>query len=320
MRARRGAWRKWKSNLGWAAAWLGAAPVLVGLADLFWTVLAKGVASFHFSMLTTVTHGIAGGLQNAILGTFELILLSTAIAAPLGILGGVYVSEFAHTKSAAAVRFLTEVLSGVPSIVIGYFGYLTMVLSFGWGFSALAGGMALAIIMLPYILRTTEVSLEQVPRSQREGAWALGMTRFQAVSRVVWRPAAGGIATGVLTAIAIGMGETAPLLYTAGWSSLNPTWQLTGHQVGYLTYVIWTYIDQPYPEAHALAYSAALLLLGIILIIHLVVRFLVHQSTGSARRHSLASYVRWIRSHASGVSASSAKRASATSTYRIRTR
>ncbi|WP_303798209.1 phosphate ABC transporter permease PstA [Alicyclobacillus macrosporangiidus] len=271
--------RKWRSNLGWGLAWFGTALVLFGLLHLLWTVLSKGITSFRWDMLTTVTHGIAGGLQNAILGTFELILISTIIAAPLGILGGVYVSEFAHTKVASVIRFLTEVLSGVPSIVIGYFGYLLMVLNWGWGFSALAGGIALTIIMLPYILRTTESSLQQVPLAQREGAWALGMTRFQAISRVVWRPAAGGIATGVLMAVAIGMGETAPLLYTAGWSSLNPTWHLTGHQVGYLTYVVWTYIDQPYPEAHALAYSAAFILLVIILLIHVVVRVLVKRAT-----------------------------------------
>ncbi|MCL6445573.1 MAG: phosphate ABC transporter permease PstA [Alicyclobacillus sp.] len=264
--------RKWRSHLSWALAWVALALVLFGLLDLVVTVLWKGVQSFRFSMLTTITQGIAGGLQNAILGTFELIVISVIIAAPLGVLGGVYVSEFANSRTAKTIRFLTEVLSGVPSIVIGYFGYLLMVLQWGWGFSALAGGVALTIIMLPYILRTTDASLQQVPLALREGAWALGMTRFQAIARVICRPAAGGIATGLLTAIAIGMGETAPLLYTAGWSSYNPTWQLTGHQVGYLTYVVWTYIEQPDAAAHAMAYSAAFILLVIILLIHLVVR------------------------------------------------
>lgn len=279
MIATRGKRRKWRSNIGWSLAWLATCLVLFGLLDLLGTILIKGAISFRFNMLTTMTHGIAGGLQNAILGTFELIIISVVIATPLGILGGVYISEVASTKSANTIRFLTEILSGVPSIVIGYFAYLLMVLRWGWGFSALAGGIALTIIMLPYILRTTESSLGQVPLAQREGAWALGMTRFQAISKVVWRPAAGGITTGVLMAVAIGMGETAPLLYTAGWSSLNPTWQLTGHQVGYLTYVIWTYIDEPYPQAHALAYSAAFVLLVIILFIHLIVRLVVGRSS-----------------------------------------
>lgn len=270
--------RKWKSHAGWAVAWLVTGLMMFVIADLLFSVLWQGVRSFHFSMLTTVTQGEAGGLENAILGTVELVLISTIIAAPLGVLGGAYLTEFSTTKTANVIRFFTEVLSGVPSIVIGYFGYLLMVLKWGWGFSALAGGIALTVIMLPYILRTTETSLAQVPLAQREGAWALGMTRFQAISRIVWRPAAGGITTGILLAVAIAMGETAPLLYTAGWSTLNPTWQLTGHQVGYLTYVVYKYIEQPYPAAHALAYSAALVLLVAIVFIHVVVRTFVNRA------------------------------------------
>jgi phosphate transport system permease protein len=275
--------RKWRSNIGWTLAWLATGLVLFGLLDMIGTIIVRGVVSFRFSMLTTVTQGIAGGLENAILGTFELIIISTIIAAPLGVLGGIYVSEFASTNLARIIRFLTEVLSGVPSIVIGYFGYLLMVLQWGWGFSALAGGIALTIIELPFILRTTESSLVQVPLSLREAAWGLGMTKFQAISKVVWKPAASGIATGVLMAVAIGTGETAPLLYTAGWSSLNPTLQLTHHQIGYLTYIVWTYIDQPYAQSHALAYSAAFVLLVIVLLINVAVRAFVNRSTLKTR-------------------------------------
>lgn len=267
--------RKLGSFVGWGFAWLGTALVLFGLVDMLATVLWKGVTSFHWSMLTQDTQGIAGGFLNAILGTFYLIAISAVIATPLGILGGVYVTEFANSRTASVVRFLTEVLSGVPSIVIGYFGYLFMVLQLGWGFSPLAGGIALTVIMLPYILKTTESSLLQVPLAQREAAWALGMTRAQAIAQITWRPVAGSIATGVLMAIAIGMGETAPLLYTAGWSSYNPSLHLVHHQIGYLTYVVWTYLDQPYPEAKALAYSAALVLVMIVLMIHVIVRVLL---------------------------------------------
>ncbi len=270
--------RKVGSFVGWGFAWLGAALVLFGLIDMLATVLWKGVASFHWSMLTHVTSGIAGGLQNAILGTLLLIGVSIVIAAPLGILGAVYVAEFAHSKIAIVVRFLTEVLSGVPSIVIGYFGYLLMVLQWGWGFSPLAGGIALTVMMLPYILRTTESSLLQVPLTQREAAWALGMTKFQAISRVLWRPVAGNIATGVLMAIAIGMGETAPLLYTAEWNSFNPTLQMLHQPVGYLTYVVWTYVDEPYPQAQGLAYSAAFVLVMLVLLIHIVVRVFIRRN------------------------------------------
>lgn len=264
--------RKWRSAAGWTFAVLAMLLVLFGLFDMLATILWRGATSFQWSMLTTVTKGIAGGLQNAILGTLELTLISIIIAAPIGVLGGIYCSEFATPRQSAAIRFVAEVLSGVPSIVIGYFCYLLLVLRFGWSFSALAAGIALTIMMLPYILRNTESSLGTVPLTQREAAWALGMTRFQAIVKVVWKPAGGGIATGVLLAIAIAMGETAPLLYTAGWSSSNPSFQLTHQQVGYLTYVIWTYIDQPYPAAHALAYSAAFVLLVFILLIHLIVR------------------------------------------------
>lgn len=269
--------RKTGAIIGWSLGWLATALVLFTLVDMIGTIVVKGVQSFRWNMLWTVTQGTAGGLENAILGTFELIIISLIIAAPLGIFGGIYVSEFAGAKTAKVIRFMTEILSGVPSIVIGYFAYLLMVLQWGWGFSALAGGIALTIIMLPYILRSTEASLLQVPLTLREAAWGLGMTRFQAIRKVIVRPAAGGMATGVLLAIAIGMGETAPLLYTAGWSRLNPTFQLTHHQLGYLTYIVWTYIDMPYDEAHALAYSAAFVLLVIVLAINIGVRALVNR-------------------------------------------
>ena len=277
----RGRRRKVASKIWWGLCWLAAALVMFGLFDLLWSIVLKGAESFRFSMLTTVTHGIAGGLQNAIIGTFELIVVAIIIAAPIGILGGVYASEFSGRRTAQILRFLAEVLSGVPSIVIGYFGYLLMVLQFGWGFSAIAGGISLTIIMLPYILRNTESSLRLVPLTQREAAWALGMTKFQAIAKTTWRPAAGGIATGVLLAIAIGLGETAPLLYTAGWNPNNPTFAMTHSQVGYLTYVVWTYLDQPYPQARALAYSAAFVLLVIILFIQLVVRGMVWRASRS---------------------------------------
>jgi len=269
--------RKVQTYIWWGVAWLATALVLFGLIDMVGSILVKGVTSFRFSMLVTLPHGFGGGLRNAILGTFELVIISIVFSAPLGILGGIYVSEFASHRVANGIRFLTEVLSGVPSIVIGYFGYLLMVLQWGWGFSPLAAGIALTIMMLPYILRNTDSSLTQVPLAQREGAWALGMTRFQAVSRVIWRPATNGILTGVLLAVAIGMGETAPLLYTAGWSTLDPKLSLLHQPIGYLTYVIWTYIDMPYDESHALAYSAAFLLVLVVLLIQVVLRLLVNR-------------------------------------------
>lgn len=276
--------RKIASYVGWGTGWAAAGLVLFSLFDLLASIIWKGVRAFHWSMLIQPTHGIAGGMSNAIIGTFELVLIAMVFATPLGVLGGVYNSEFAHKRVSSVVRFLAEVLSGVPSIVLGYFGYLLMVVQWHWGFSALAGGIALTIMMIPYVLRTTETSLQQVPHGQREAAWALGMTRYQAISKAIWRPAAGGIATGLLLAVAIGLGETAPLLYTAGWNTNMPTGQLTHQQVPYLTYIVWDYINQPYPAANNLAYAAAFVLLVVVLVIQLGVRLLVWRSSGGGTR------------------------------------
>ncbi|GMA51902.1 phosphate transport system permease protein PstA 2 [Alicyclobacillus contaminans] len=275
--------RKLGSWIGFGGSWLATALVLFSLVDMVATILWHGVLSFRPAMLWTVTSGNGGGLENAILGTLYLVFLAVVISAPLGILGGIFVSEFAGSRLASVIRFCTEGLSGVPSIVIGYFGYLFMVIRWGWEFSTLAGSLALTVIMVPYILRSTEASLQQVPHALREAAWGLGMTKSQAITRVIWKSGASGIITGVLLAVAIGLGETAPLLYTAGWSMYNPSLALTHHQIGYLTYVVWTYIDMPYNESHALAYSAACVLLVVILFIHLVLRTLVQR--------------RWSRTH-----------------------
>lgn len=284
IQARRRRRRKAGSFIGWGFGWLAAALVIFALFDLLISIVGRGARAFNWSMLVQPTHGIAGGLENAIIGTFELVIIAIVFSAPLGVLGGVYNSEFASKRVSSVIRFLAEVLSGVPSIVIGYFGYLLMVLEWHWGFSALAGGIALTIMMIPYILRTTETSLQQVPHAQREAAWALGMTRFQAISRAIWRPAAGGIATGILLAVAIGLGETAPLLYTAGWNTNMPTGQLTHQQVPYLTYIVWDYLNQPYKQAQNLAYAAAFVLLVVVLVIQLGVRLLVWRSSGGKSR------------------------------------
>ncbi|MCL6455040.1 MAG: phosphate ABC transporter permease PstA [Alicyclobacillus sp.] len=267
--------RKIHRFLGWGCAWLAAGLVLCCLADMVGTVLLRGLESFRWRMLWTPTSGSSGGLENALLGTLLLVAISVAIAAPLGILGGVYTAEFAGRRTARVIRFVAEILSGVPSIVIGYFAYLLLVQACGWGFSALAGGISLTVMMLPYILRSTEASLQQVPLTLREAAWGVGMTRFQTIRYVVVKPAMAGMATGVLLAVAIAMGETAPLLYTAGWSTMNPNLQLTHQPVGYLTYIVYKYIEMPFPDAHALAYSAALVLLMVVLLLNVAVRAVV---------------------------------------------
>ncbi len=270
----RGYSRKIASNMTWMLSLGALLLVVIVVLDILITVVRQGAGVISLSLFTTQTTGIAGGLQNAILGTLDLIFFSTLFAGPVGIMGGIYLAVFAPDRIARTLRFVAEVLAGIPSIVIGYFGYTMMVQAFGWGFSVLAGSISLSILTLPYIVRTTEASIRQVPKSYYEGALALGLTPFSALRTVVMRPATPGIVTGLLLAISIGLGETAPLIYTAGWSNFNPTLHLTKNPIGYLTYVVWTYLNEPYSSAHRLAYTAALLLIILVVILHLLARFL----------------------------------------------
>lgn len=271
--------RRVKSGALWTFGWLVTALVLFVVVDILVAIVSKGIPGVTGSVFTTPTTGIAGGLQNAILGTLWIVLWSMILGAPVGIMAGIYAALFAAPNVARTLRFISEVLAGVPSIVIGYFGYTVMVQAWGWGFSTLAGAVSLAIMTLPYIVRTTEASLRQVPKSYYEGALALGLTPATALRAVLLRPALPGILTGLLLAVSIGLGETAPLLYTAGWSNYDPSLHLLKDPVGYLTYVVWTYLNEPYNSAHQLAYTAALLLVAFVLVLHIVVRFIQRAGT-----------------------------------------
>ncbi len=274
--------RRLKSIALWGVSMASLLLVVLIVFDILFSVVSRGVPGLNWSVFTTQTSGIAGGLQNAILGTLMLIVISMVISAPLGILGGIYIALFADSRLAALVRFLSEVLAGVPSIVIGYFGYMVLVLQFKMGFSALAGSLSLAIITLPYIVRTTDASFRQIPSQYFEGAIALGLTPLMALRTVLMRLALPGVLTGLLLALSIALGETAPLIFTAGWSNFNPNLQLVKNPVAYLTYVVWTYLNEPYKAAHQLAYTAALLLVIIVLILHVLVRMLQRSSTKQA--------------------------------------
>jgi phosphate transport system permease protein len=268
---------------GYAMVGVGVAAIAVSLfplVDILELVVAHGLSALSASLFTQVTNGVAGGLQNAILGTVALVALGLAIATPLGVAAGVYLAEWGGGPLAALFGYLTDVLVGVPSIVVGYFGFVVFVGDLGWGFSWLAGAIALAIVMLPYIVRNTELALAQVPADLREGSLALGITRARTIHAVSLPVALPGILTGVLLAMGIGLGETAPLLYTASWSNYDPSLALTHSPVGYLTYVVWTFIQEPFASSHALAYAAALLLMVGVLLINLAARQLVARRRG----------------------------------------
>jgi phosphate transport system permease protein len=251
----------------WALCGIALLLVIIPSIAIIIDILIHSVSYWSISLLTTSTFGEAGGLLNAWTGTLVLMFLLLLLAAPLGILGGIYLAEFSSTRVGQILRFASEVLAGVPSIIIGYVIYLAFVVALGWSFSVLAGVFALTIMVIPYVMKSTEAALRQVPANLREGGTALGLTKSLTIWRVLLPLAMPNILNGLVVAEAIGMGETAPLLYTAGWSNSLPTLQLVHQPIGYLTYVVWTYINQPSAQAHQLAYSAAALLLVFLLIL-----------------------------------------------------
>lgn len=260
------------SRAWWGTSILSLLSVIGVLLFVFFFVIVQGVPAFRLSLFTTVTNGIAGGLANAIAGTLLLVVLGVAIVMIVGFGTAAWTVEFATPRQRTAMRFCIDVLAGVPSVVVGYFLYVALVEDLGWGFSLLAGAFALAIIMLPYVVRSADLALSAVPRELREGAVALGSREATVFFRVTFPWAAPGILTGLLVATGIALGETAPLIYTAGWSNYMPSLALTHSPVGYLTYVVWTFISQPFAQSHELAYAAAALLMLFIFITNLVSR------------------------------------------------
>jgi len=238
-------------------------------------VLVRGVGALTPAVFTQVTQGTGGGLLNAIEGTVAIAVGTLILAVPFGIAAGIYVSEYRWTHWARVIRFLSDVLVGVPSIVLGYFGYITMVEWLGWHFSIAAASITLAVLCLPYICRTTEMALREVPSELREAGYALGAGPARVTFSLSMRYALPGVVTGVLLALAISVGETAPLLYTAGWSSYLWNGHLVRSPIGYLTYVIWAFINEPFASANALAYAAALLTTAFVLVVSLASRLLL---------------------------------------------
>lgn len=267
--------RRLANALGWTLYGLFFAVLAFALLDIVGVVLRRGLPALSLQLFTQPTTGVSGGLLNAIIGTFLLTFGSLLLAAPVGILGGIYVAEYTTSPFARVARYLSDVLVGVPSIVFGLFGYLTMVTWLGWHFSLLAGCITLALMIIPYMLRTTELAFRGVVPELREAAYALGASHARVTMQVILRACRGRVLTGVLLAMAISMGETAPMIYTVNWSNYVWGGHLTHEPVAYLTYVIWSFINQPFDSAHALAYAAALLVTVFVLVITASTRLLL---------------------------------------------
>lgn len=246
--------------------------VLVPLGDLLYMFAYRGIQVISLARLTGTPISQTPGIGNAIVGTAILTAISAAIAIPLGILGGIYMAEFAQgSRFSEGLRFAADVLAGVPSIVLGYVCFLALVIYLNFGYSAMAAGIALAIIMFPYIFRTTEIAIRRVPESIKEGAIALGSTRTTAMNKLVVRFALPGILTGVLLALGISLSETAPLLYTANFANYNPT-GLFHSQLGYLTGVIYLFYTSNLPFDVQLSYLATFVLILMVLALNVVAR------------------------------------------------
>jgi phosphate transport system permease protein len=246
---------------------------LIPLVAILAFVVSRGVQALSWNFFTRMPVPVGetgGGMANAIVGSLMLSALGALMAVPIGILSGIYMSEYAGSRLAAAVRFAADTLNGVPSIVIGVFAYTIVVLPFR-RFSMLAGAVALGTMMIPIIARNTEELLKLVPQTLREGALALGATRGRAIMTVVLPAALPGIITGVVLALARIAGETAPLLFT---SFNNRFWNLDPRQpTASLTVQIYTYATSPFEDWHRQAWAGALVLVSIVLMCSLLARF-----------------------------------------------
>jgi phosphate transport system permease protein len=274
--------RRSVNALFWAGCFCCLAMVVAPTLWMLVGVIGRALPVFHVSVLVRDSQGNGGGLRNAIVGTAVLGLGVVLVGGTVSVLAGIYLSEFATGRTRSVLRGAYEVLSGIPAIVLGYVGYLALVVYFDWGFSLAAGVLVLSVMSIPYITKATESALSQVPTSYPEGAAALGLPANWTLRKIILKPAIPGIVTGILVALALAVGETAPMLYTAGWSASLPTGQLTHSPVGYLTYPIWTFYNLPSKTAQDLSYDAAFLLIVFLLLLIVLGRSI----TWLARRHA----------------------------------
>jgi phosphate transport system permease protein len=271
--------RKFMDNLMTGAAMLTVALVLLPLGAIFAYLIYRGAGSINWAFLTQTPKPVGepgGGMANAIVGSMVILAIASLMGVPLGIGAGIYLAEYGRNRYGDIVRFVSDVLNGVPSIVIGIVAYGLVVLRQGH-FSALAGGVALAIMMVPTIARTTEQMLLLVPQAIREAAYGLGIPRWRTTLSITLRTATSGVITGVMLAFARVAGETAPLLFTAfgnqfwNWKSDQPT--------AALSLQIFTYAISPFDEWHRQAWAGALVLIILIVSAVTAVRIAVRRGT-----------------------------------------
>ena len=272
-------WRKTKSLLASALTFLSALLVIAPLGFVFFHLLVSGAASVNWDFFVHLPAPVGekgGGMANAIVGTLQLLGLASLVGVPIGVLGGVYLAEYGSARINWGLRFVADVLNGVPSITWGVVVYGLVVLRFK-SFSAYAGGLALGFMMIPLIMRTTEEVLLLVPNGYREASLALGINRWKTIVHVVMKTASKGIITGILLALARVAGETAPLLFTAFG---NRFWNHNlGEPLAALPLQIFSYAISPYDDWHRQAWAGALVLVVGIFFINLMVRFLTRGRT-----------------------------------------
>ena len=275
-------WRKSLNAVMLSLTGVAAFAVVSVLFLILGYLLLHGGTSLNWDFFTKLPKPVGesgGGMANAIVGSLKLLLLAAVMGLPVGLLAGVYLAEFGGKTFSFVIRYTTDLLNGVPSIVIGIFAYSLVVLPVKH-FSTLAGGVALAMMVIPITVRSTEEFLRAVPGSLREGAMALGASKWKTIATVILPAASGGILTGMLLALARVAGETAPLLFTAFSNRFwSPGW---GQPSASLPVMIYTYAIAPYDDWHRQAWAAGLVLLMLVLLANLGCRLALNRR-GSAR-------------------------------------
>ncbi len=276
-------WRKFVNVVMLSATGVCALFTVSVLFFILGYLLWYGGKSLNWAFFTKLPVPVGetgGGMANAIVGSAKLLLLASLVGIPIGLLGGIYLAEFGGRAFSFVVRYTTDLLNGVPSIVMGIFAYTIIVIPMKH-FSTLAGGIALGIMTIPIAVRTTEESLRAVPRVLREGALALGASKWKTVATVVMPAAMRGIVTGVMLTLARVAGETAPLLFTAfGNNFWSPGWN---QPIASLPVMIYTYAIAPYDDWHRQAWAAGLVLLALVLVANIGARAMVSRGISFRR-------------------------------------